>query len=393
MKSLKHNCHKNMKRLNLIAIALTFMLIFSACQREEVPVSGNEENIPKEIEALSADMLVLGDNLMHMPVVNDGKQPDGTYDYSAIFSQLRNDISNADIAVIGQETVLGGEELGLSGYPLFNSPYGVGITLEKEGFDVVLHASNHILDKGAKGIENTLLFWELYPRITVLGINKSQEQQDRVRIIKKNGMTFALLNYTYSTNGIPLPAGKEYMVNMLNAEKIERDIKSVRDEVDFVVVFPHWGNEYQMTASNEQQTLALKMCEWGADAIIGSHPHVIEPCNLIEGENGNKAVVFYSLGNFVSRQKETKNLLGGMASLEFTKKGEEKSVKAKFTPIVTQYDLNSSHFTVYKLKDYNDNLAQLHGISLYDGVLTTEKFRKIYESILPYSSDGIEFDA
>ncbi len=381
-----------MKKLKIFAFIIALVMMFSACQKRETPASGNNENVTEKTQIQSASMVVLGDNLLHMPVVNDGKQDDGSYDFSRIFSRLKNDIVNADIAVIGQETVLGGEELGLSGYPLFNSPYGVGETLVREGFDVVLHASNHIMDRNIKGIENTLSFWESYPEVTVLGINKSQAQQDRVRVIKKNGMTFALLNYTYSTNGIPLPSGKEYMVNMLDSAKIEKDIKSVRDEVDFVVVFPHWGNEYQMTASNEQKELALLMCQWGADAIIGSHPHVIEPCEWIETENGNRAVVYYSLGNFVSRQKETKNLLGAMASLSFTKKGEERAVTAKFTPIVTQYDRNSSNFVVYKLKDYTDNLASEHGISLYDGELTVDKFRKIYESVITQAPVGIELE-
>ncbi len=384
---------KSLRLFKIFSLVLCIVLLCSSCGNIGEKTSGSGEGTSPKIETLSASMIVLGDNLLHMPVINDGKQEDGSYDFSRIFSQLKSDIASADIAVIGQETVLGGEELGLSGYPLFNSPYGVGESLVGEGFDVVLHASNHIMDRNVKGIENTLKFWGKYPEVTVLGINESQEEQNHVKVIKKNGMTFALLNYTYSTNGIPLPSGKEYMVNMLDSEKIEKDIKSVRDEVDFVVVFPHWGNEYQMTASKEQQELALKMCEWGADAIIGSHPHVIEPCEWIESESGNRCVVYYSLGNFVSRQKETKNLLGAMASLEFTKQGEEKSVKAKFTPIVTQYDYNSRNFVVYRLRDYNDGLAATHGINLYDGTLSVQKFRDIYENVIKEAPDGIELDA
>lgn len=380
-----------MKKLKLFSVLLCLFLSLTAC-KTDTPASGeaeNEVNIPK---VKTVSMVVLGDNLMHMPVVNDGKMPDGSYDYSKIFSQLTEDIKNADISVIGQETVLGGEELGLSGYPLFNSPYGVGESLVKEGFDVVLHASNHIMDRNIKGIENTLLFWEKYPDITVLGINKSEEEKETVKIIERGGITFALLNYTYSTNGIPLPAGKEYMVNMLDRDKIKKDITSVDGKVDFVVVFPHWGNEYQMTASQEQMNLAKNMCEWGADAIIGSHPHVIEPCEWIESENGNRCIVYYSLGNFVSRQKETKNLLGGMASLEFTKEGGNKTISAKFTPIVTHYDYNSRNFVVYRLRDYTQNLASGHGINLYDGTLTVEKFRGIFEGVIPSAPEGITVD-
>lgn len=380
-----------MKKLKLIALSLCLLFSLTAC-KTDTPASGEAENEAVTPKTQTVSMVVLGDNLMHMPVVNDGKNADGSYDYSRVFSQLTNDIKGADIAVIGQETVLGGEELGLSGYPLFNSPYGVGDSLVKEGFDVILHASNHIMDRNIKGIENTLAFWEKYPEITVLGINNSKEEQETVKIIERGGITFALLNYTYSTNGIPVPQGREYMVNMLDRDKIKEDITSVDGKVDFVVVFPHWGNEYQMTASQEQMSLAKDMCLWGADAIIGSHPHVIEPCEWIESENGNRCVVYYSLGNFVSRQKEVKNLLGGMASLEFKKSGGEKSVTAKFTPIVTHYDYNSRNFVVYRLGDYTNDLASGHGINLYDGTLTAERYREIFESVIPSAPEGITVD-
>ncbi|MBE7012160.1 MAG: CapA family protein [Ruminococcaceae bacterium] len=383
-----------MKKIKFLSLILSLFLLLCSCgESEKLPTSGDAEaKVKSEPQTHIATMLTVGDNLMHMPVVNDGKQEDGSYDYSHIFKMLQEDIVNADIAVIGQETVLGGIELGLSGYPLFNSPTDVGKSLVDVGFDVVLHASNHIMDRNIEGIEKTLEFWRSYPDVTVLGINESEEMKQSARIVEKNGIKFALFNYTYSTNGIPVPSGREYMVNMLDENKIESDIKAVDKKVDFVVVFPHWGNEYQMSASEYQQELARKMCEWGADAIIGSHPHVIQPCQWIKSDNGNECIVYYSLGNFVSRQKETKNLLGGMAGLEFTKTGDEKSIKAKYTPIVTQYDHNSRNFVVYKLSQYTNELAKEHGINLYDGALTKSKFEGIYKSVFGEAPDGIEME-
>lgn len=383
---------KKSGKIKFLSLILLFLLC-TGCSKEASVSSGEATKTQSPPETKTASMLVLGDNLMHMPVVNDGKTADGGYDYSSIFSELQEDITKADIAVIGQETVLGGEELGLSGYPLFNSPQDVGKTLYSVGFNVVLHASNHIMDRNIKGIEKTLEFWDKYPDVTVLGINKSKEEQDAVKIIERGGLKFALLNYTYGTNGIPLPEGKEYAVNLLTREKVEKDIKYADKHADFVVVFPHWGNEYQMSASEEQKELARDMCKWGADAIVGSHPHVIEPCERIESENGNTCVVYYSLGNFVSRQKETKNLLGGAAWLEFTKTGEKCSVSARFTPIVTHYDYNSRNFKVYKLKNYTNDAAALHGINLYDGRLTKERFYEIFRSVMPNDPAGIEIDA
>lgn len=383
-----------MKRLTAVLLILCLSLSLFSCSGETEPRNAQQtvepDKAPQAVK--SAEMMVLGDNLMHMPVVNDGKQSDGSYNLSHIYVNFKEDIENADIAVIGQETVLGGEELSLSGYPLFNSPYGVGNTLASLGFDVVLHASNHIMDRNIKGIENTLNFWKSYPSVTVLGINESPKEYDTVKIIERNGLTFALLNYTYGTNGIPLPEGKEYMVDLIDRDKIKKDIKSVRDKVDFVVVFPHWGTEYSLTASSEQESLAEFMTSLGADAIIGSHPHVIEPVTEIESENKNRAVVYYSLGNFVSRQKEVKNLLGGEANLVFTKNGNKKSVKASFTPIVTQYDYNSRNFCVYKLKDYNDTLAAAHGINLYDGKLTKARFEAVFTEVMKNTPKDISLD-
>lgn len=390
MKLLSQSFNKS--KIRIFCGIILWVLLFCGCSKEEAlrkNVSAGAESKP---ESCFASMVVLGDNLMHMPVVNDGKKPDGSYDYSHIFANIREDISVADIAVIGQETILGGEELGLSGYPLFNSPTDVGKTLCNEGFDVVLHASNHVLDRGIKGIEKTLEFWKGCPNVNVLGINENEDERDKATVIERNGLTFALFNYTYGTNGIPLPDGYEYAVSLIDEQKIEEDIKAVDSLVDFVVVYPHWGNEYQMSASDYQKELAEKMCGWGADAIIGSHPHVIQPCERIKSENGNECVVFYSLGNFVSRQKNAENLLGGMATLEFSKIDGVKNVKAKFTPIVTHYDFNSRNFAVFKLKDYTDELAQKHGINLYDGKTDKKRFEDIFDSVFSQMPDGIEFE-
>ena len=131
-------------------------------------------------------------------------------------------------------------------------------------------------------------------------------------------------------------------------------------------------------------------CSWKPN--LFAHPHVIEPVDEIESENGNRAVVYYSLGNFVSRQKEAKNLLGGEAKLVFTKNGKKKDVSASFTPVVTQYDYNSRNFCVYKLKDYNDTLAAAHGINLYDGKLTKARFENIFTEVMKNTPKDILLD-
>ena len=171
-----------------------------------------------------------------MPVVDSCKQADGSYDFSNIYENLQPEIKNADLAVIGQETVFAGEEYGYSGYPLFNSPSDAGRTMVKEGFDVVLHASNHALDKWDVGIENTLDFWEAYPEVTVLGFNRTEPEQKIPRIINVKGAEIALLNYTYGTNGIPLPSDMPYLVNMLDENKVRADIRKAEEIADFTII-------------------------------------------------------------------------------------------------------------------------------------------------------------
>jgi len=328
-------------------------------------------------------LVMVGDNLLHMPLIKDGEQPDGTYNFDNLYENMGTYFRNADMSIIVQETVLGGKELGYSGYPMFNTPQAVGDAIKNAGFDIVLHATNHTLDKGSKGVENTIEYWKNHPEITVLGINESKDLQDEVSLYEKNGIKFALLNYTDSTNGIPLPKNKEYLVNTLDEEKIIRDLTYAESNADFTIVFMHWGIEYHFAESKAQTDLATLMCENGADLIMGSHPHVIQPVKWIEAENGNRTLVFYSLGNYVSRQKEAANLLGLMANVKIYNKGDGTVFikEASVMPTVTHYNVNSKGFRVYPLKDYTDELASIHGVAQYDGKVSVERFKNIFENV------------
>ncbi|MBQ9757867.1 MAG: CapA family protein [Clostridia bacterium] len=356
---------------------LGFSVLFSGCCHKPSEDASVDFVVEKN-ETIS--ILAAGDILLHMPVINSGKKDDGSYDFSPIFEKLRPEIRNADIAAIGQETVFGGNEMGYSGYPLFNSPSDMGKTLVNEGFDVVLHASNHVLDKLGKGVENTLDFWRDYPQIAVLGINESEMDKNTIDIIEEKGAKIALLNYTYGTNGIPLPEGKEYLVNLIDEDKINSDCRYAEDNADFTIAFMHWGTEYASYPDDFQKNLAQKMCDWGVDLIIGSHPHVIQPVEWIQSENGNRMLVYYSLGNFVSRQKEARNLLGALAKVNLLYDGESVGISEySFVPIVTHYNRDYNEFTVYRLAEYDDGLAALHGVAPHDGDVSVERFRNMVD--------------
>ncbi len=364
--------------LVILAGVLTAQFVHISKENEKPVVKIENPFIPDEVT-----LVMTGDNLLHTPLIKNAEQQDGTLNFDSLYEDTLPYFQEADLSVIVQETVLGGKELGYSGYPMFNSPQEVGDSLVKAGFDIILHATNHTLDKGARGVENTLEFWKKYPQVTVLGINNSKEEYNSVRYIEKNGIKFALLNYTDSTNGMPKPSGKEYLINTVNEEKIKSDLAQAEANAEFTIVFMHWGTEYTFSETPFQQKLASMMCENGADLIMGSHPHVLEPVKWIESENGNRALVFYSLGNFVSRQKELKNLLGGIASVKITRQKDNSIVikECSLTPTVTHYNINSRGFRVYPLKDYTDELAATHGVRQFDGAVSIKRLNEMLDLI------------
>ena len=393
MKSEKNTRKKQRQIKQLVICIATVILVIAAgvgtthftreMDSTRVVTTQAKPQKKKKADIKELSLLMVGDNLLHMPLIRNGETPSGEYNFDSLYEKMLPSFQTADLAVIVQETPLGGKELGYSGYPLFNTPQEVGNSIVKAGFDVVLHATNHTLDKGEKGISNTLSFWETHPEITVLGINNTEESAKTIRFVEKNGIKLALLNYTDSTNGMPLPSGKPYMVNVVDEEKIISDLAVAEANADLTVVFMHWGTEYSFSPDDGQSALANLMCENGADLIMGSHPHVIEPVEWIQAENGNKALVFYSLGNYVSRQKEAANLLGAMAEVKICS-SEEKGTyvdSASVTPTVTHYNTNSRGFYVYPLKDYTDELASVHGVAQYDDAVSVERFRKIFEDV------------
>lgn len=320
-----------------------------------------EPTLPKE---QIVTLMAVGDNLLHQKVIDSGKLANGNYNYDHLFSRLSEEIKAADIAVINQETILGTKKLGYSGYPRFCSPTAVGRAIAKVGFDIVLHANNHTLDKGVDGITTTLKYWSRFDQITPIGIHNSKEKAEEITYYEKNGITFALFNVTYGLNGNALPESKIYLVDCMNKTKLKKQISEARKKADFIIVFPHWGAEYVYKANAYQKEYAKFFADLGVDLIIGSHPHVLQPVEWIEGKNGHKTLIYYSLGNYISSMDYTDRMLGGMANITIVKKDDKTYIKsASITPIVTHYERGGTYnFTVYKLSDYTQKLASKHYI-------------------------------
>ncbi len=335
----------------------------------------------KKADTAEVTLLVVGDNLIHTQVIDSGRQADGTYNYDHLYSNIKDEIAAADLAVVNQETILGGNAFPYTGYPSFNSPTEIGDALVNAGFDIVLHATNHTMDRGEKAVENTFAFWKKYPHITVLGIHETKEDSETIKIIEKNGIKIAMLNYTYGLNGYSVPGDRPYLVGMLNKAKMTEDIRKAEEQADITVVFPHWGTEYVYEATPKQRDLTEFFYEQGVDLIIGSHPHVVEPVEWIEYDLGHRMLVYYSLGNFMSYQKEAPRMLGGIANVVITKDSAGTYISdASITPIITHYENGPAdyHYAIYKLADYTEALASIHGVSeiARNGPLTyTDTFR------------------
>ncbi|MDR2193787.1 MAG: CapA family protein [Treponema sp.] len=335
---------------------------------------------PPEPDYLS--IVAVGDNLYHDPMITliTKKNPVNPVGF---YSEIAPLIENADIAFVNQETVLAGKDFGYSGYPQFNTPQNVGEALIATGFNVVNHATNHIMDKGEKAVFATMDFWDTHPEIIRLGINRSEETSNQPVIIEKNNITVGFLSYTYGTNGLPVPKSKPYLVSLIDTRRIIKDIDALRPNCDLLVVSMHWGEEYRFQPTKEQERLAQLLADHKADIIIGHHPHVLEPAVFLTGKEGNTTLCAYSLGNFLSAQADSPTLLGGMLMLRIKK--HEGMITIESTgvlPLVTHYETDYTNFKVYPLPTYTDKSAEKHLRALQGKDVSVRYFTALANRVL-----------
>lgn len=335
------------------------------------------------------NLVMVGDMLMHEKVLASGLQEDGSYNFDHLFVHVQEKIEAADLALVNQETILGGTELGLSGYPCFNSPYELGTAEVEAGFDVILHGTNHTLDKGKRGVLNCITFWEeSYPEIAWLGMNDSQEMQDNdIFIYEQNGIKIAILNYTYGTNGIQTPADMPYLVNYMEEDKVIADIQKAEEIADFTVVCPHWGNEYYLGVASNQKKWTKIFLEQGVDLVLGTHPHVIEPVEWVFDEEGHEMLVYYSLGNFVNGTSGTgegvmNRCVGALADVTVGRDDSGKVAVLEYDAIpLVCHIAEGEEYTVWYLEDYTQELAEKNLIRSQDGDFSLENCKKLVEQV------------
>jgi Putative enzyme of poly-gamma-glutamate biosynthesis (capsule formation) len=351
----------------MLILAVLSSIALGGCGEKKVAVSEiskpveeeivQEEEAPKEDVVKTAKLTVTGDLMVHSWQYNEAYDRDtGTYDFSHNFGEIKKFFTNSDVVMGNLETVFAGEDRGISDYPSFNTPDAFGDALKEAGFNLLTTANNHCMDKGTDGLNRTI---EVLDGLGIehFGTYAREEERNDILVKDVNGIKIAFLSYTYGTNGIAVP--QDYSVNLIDGGKMESDITRARDMADLVVVMPHMGNEYEQTVDDQFKVLADKMFSAGADIVLASHSHVLQPMEYrtITDEDGTKreGFVIYSLGNCISSQTTPPRNAGVILNIEIQQINDQKPEikQVSVIPIWTQFrNINEQdHFIVRSVYD------------------------------------------
>lgn len=327
--------------LTLIVVILVFRLAFDLLG---MPKNGKQTKSKAPQKTQTARVVANGDILIHDILYMSAKKADGSYDFNPYFEYVKDWISQADLAIGDYEGTIS-PDYPLAGYPLFNAPEAIAAALKHTGYDVVDLAHNHILDSRLEGALNTKrVFADM--GIDSIGIYEQDRSKENILIKKVNGIKIAILGYSYGYNGMEATLSQEEYdkhLSDLNEDRIQKDLMRAEKEADITIVMPQMGTEYALEPTAEQKTLYRKMIDWGADVVLGGHPHVVEPAETIVKDKEKKFII-YSMGNFISNQRlETVDDIwterGVLMDLTFEKKGQKtkiKTVKAHPTMVLAK---------------------------------------------------------
>lgn len=328
----------------------------------------------------------VGDNLIHPVVYKDAKLIDGSYDFKPMYKPIKSYVTAADVAFINQESPLGGDNKPYHGFKRFNTPSSVANDLTKTGFNLINGSNNHALDQGSDGLLNELKVWDNYKeKATFTGVFDSQKSYNKIPIKKVKGIKIALLSYTYGTNDIK--PEKPYYIKHFNKKEIEKDVKKAKEKSDVIIVSAHWGKEGSHHITKKQKSYSKLFANLGVDAVIGTHPHVIQPMKWVEGKGNHKTLVAYSLGNFLNGQEtgDESNMLLGSVNFDIDTKSENKIKNVKWKSFVNHFEMSDKNdkssrqnFIVYPLHNYNSQLEKNHGYyNLKDYNFNKKNLKKI----------------
>lgn len=337
---------------------------------------------PSEIKSTTFTLTALGDILCHNTQYWDAyNSSTDEYDFSYVFDDIKSYTSAGDITIANLETSFAGKDVGYSNYPTFNSPDSLATALKGIGIDIISTAGNHALDKGFSGLCRTIDVLDSN-EIEHLGTYKSEENQKKLLFKNIKGLNVAFINYTYGTNGIPVPDGKEFCINLIDKDLIKNQIEQAKDEnADIIIACMHWGTEYQTTPNDEQKELSDFLFKNGVDIIIGNHPHVLEPMEkrtvTLDDGTTKECFVIYALGNFTADQRETITRNSIILNLTITSTDGKVSIdKASYIPIYMYNNTNASS-KKFKVLDIEKTLSNYEsGIDTSIGASTYELLKE-----------------
>ena len=382
--------------LILLFIIILFIFLFNFFINKESnnteirQTSSNEEKIAQEEirPDVTFTLTAIGDIMCHNTQYWDAYQKEtDTYDFSYVFENVKDYIAAGDISIANIETSFAGKDRGYSNYPVFNSPDELARDVKATGLDIITTAGNHCLDMGYSGLSRTIDVLK-NNGIEQLGTYKSQEERDTIFIKDVKGIKIAFIDYTYGTNGIPVPSGKEYCVNLIDKNLIKKDIESAKSQnVDMIVACMHWGDEYKTKANKEQEDLADFLFKNGVNVIIGNHPHVLEQMEkrtvTLEDGTTQDGFVIFACGNFICDQNAENTRNSIILNLDITRHSDGKVTvdKANYIPIY-MYKGASGKLRRMKVLDIEKSIANYeNGTDNSIGQSTYNDLKKQLEKI------------
>ena len=372
---------KTMKSGLLVVIALTILLCFASCSSQEKTA---KKSVPDKEEASRVSMVASGDIMYHNPILYSAETEDGNYDFICNFEKIKPLISKVDLAIGDFEGCIHPDRP-YSGYPMFNAPPQVVEAIKGAGYDVMDLAHNHILDMGLEGAFTTK---EAFESVGIDTIGIKDKADSPVLVKKVNGIKIAIIGLCYGYNGMENTiSSKDYNAHMedLDMDKVKKRIEEAEKKADITVIMPQCGNEYFTEPTEEQKEKYRKMVDMGADIIFGGHPHVPEPCEIIEKDGEDKFII-YSMGNLLSNQRiET---MSGVLNSQWTERGvimqvdiekkDGKTVITGLTPHPTWVQIENGKYQVLLTEEYMPG-------GKYEGTLNaaeTERVQNTYTQVM-----------
>lgn len=357
------------------------------------PTAGQEASQPIKPAPkppVTVRFMAAGDNLIHDNIYRQAaaRAAGGGFDFSPAYERANGLFDGADLRFLNQETIVAEKLYPLSGYPRFNSPEALGRQMADMGFNIINIANNHMFDMNEDGLVGALDFWGAMPKILTIGAWHTEEAMLRPLLIESKGVTVAFVPVTEHTNGLKLPIDTPMRYILSHETELMREqVKLARANADFVVLSIHWGTENSLTVNDNQLELAQRFADWGVDLVLGHHSHTLQPMEWRTGTNGNRTLVVYSLGNFISSMGYPQNMLGGVLDIDITKDPETGTTavtRAAMLPVVTHYDGAARRdVRIYPLWEYTDELASRHGVKGEYGYFSLGYLNGVVEQCIP----------